>query len=100
MNKHEDTDTTLSRRDFIGRKALLGLTGLGALALAACGPVHNTARRTSRRVVRRTNRRISVLPRGYTTVNIGGSPYYYANNTYWQRMGSGPNVYYVEVIVE
>ena len=80
------------------------MAGGTALAIGACTPTRNTARRTSRRtsrrVARRTNRRINTLPRGYQTVTIGGSPYYYANNTYWQRMGSGPNVYYVEVIVE
>ena len=100
MKTHDKTDALVSRREFLGSKVLLGLTGLGALFVSACSPTHNTARRTSRRVTRRTNRRINTLPRGYQTVAIGGATYYQASGSYWQRMGSGPNVYYVEVIVE
>ena len=100
MKEQKDNDTSLSRRQFLGGKALMGLAGVGALVLSACGPARRTGRRTARRVTRRTNRRINTLPRGYETVTIGGGSYYYANGAYWQRMGSGSNVYYVEVIVE
>ena len=72
MKADQDTDTSISRREFLGRKTLMGLAGVGALVASACTPSRNTARRTSRRVTRRTSRRINTLPRGYQTVTIGG----------------------------
>jgi hypothetical protein len=35
---------------------------------------------------------IPVLPRNYTTVMIGGAPYFYANNTYYVRSPQGYTV--------
>lgn len=58
--------------------------------------VAGVARRTTRRVVRRSAVYVSTLPAGCTTVNINGAVYYQCGATYYQNTGSQ----YVVVIIE
>lgn len=50
--------------------------------------VAGVARRTTRRMVYRTNVYVSVLPRGCTVVTINGSGYHHCGATYYQPYGN------------
>ncbi len=50
--------------------------------------VAGVARRTTRRVIRRTAIFVPVLPVGYTTVVVSGATLYKSGNTYYQAEGS------------
>ncbi|NQT88166.1 hypothetical protein HQ560_15470 [bacterium] len=54
-------------------------------------------RRTTRRVVRRTTRRLYVLPGGCRTVIRDGVSYYYCGSLYYQPMFLDGRTTYVEV---
>jgi hypothetical protein len=58
--------------------------------------VAGTARRTTRRVVRRTGAYISVLPAGCVTVSINGAGYYQCGHTYYEYTGGQ----YVVIIID
>jgi hypothetical protein len=49
--------------------------------------VAGVARRTTRRVIRRTSVYVATLPVGYTTVVIDGSTCYHHGGTYYQPYG-------------
>ena len=83
----------------VGTVAVGTVAGTGLFFLSAGdadATVRSASRRTGRRTARRTSRRVSTLPRGYRTVMVGGVPYYYVNNIYYERVG---NVY-VEVVFD
>ena len=50
--------------------------------------VAGTARRTTRRVIRRTSVYVATLPRGCTTVVIDGTTLYHCGATYYQPYGN------------
>ena len=50
--------------------------------------VAGVARRTTRRVIRRTTVYVATLPVGYTTVVIEGSTCYHYGGTYYQPYGT------------
>lgn len=54
------------------------------------------ARRTTRRVIRRTSAYVSTLPAGCVTVSMNGGSYYRCGATYYQPYGNQ----YVVVIVD
>ncbi len=60
------------------------------------GSVAGTARRTTRRVVRRTNTYINTLPAGCVVTTISGARYWRCGSTYYAASGSR----YVVVIVD
>lgn len=55
-----------------------------------------TARRTTRRVIRRSSIYVAALPVGYTTVVVEGTSLYYYGGTYYQRSGDQYIVVYVD----
>lgn len=55
--------------------------------------VHGTARRTTRR----TMRRMYTLPRGYRTAVVAGTTYYVVSGVYYVPQYEGSTVVYVEV---
>jgi len=69
--------TTVVHRGPYGRAAAVGEYRPYGPASAA-----GVARRTARRVTRRT---LYALPAGYRTVYVGGSRYYVANGVYYRR---------------
>ncbi len=58
--------------------------------------VAGTARRTTRRVIRRSSIYVAALPVGYTTVVVEGVSLYYYGGTYYQRDNSQYVVVYVD----
>jgi hypothetical protein len=66
--------------------------GRPATPVSAAG----VARRTTRRVVRRTTVYISTLPAGCASVSINGAGYYQCGATYYQYTGTQ----YVVVIID
>lgn len=58
--------------------------------------VAGVARRTTRRVVRRSTIYMATLPRGCATVVIGGASYYQCGATYYQRSGGQYVVVHVD----
>lgn len=58
--------------------------------------VAGTARRTTRRVIRRSAIYVATLPVGYTTVVVEGVSLYYYGGTYYQRDGNQYIVVYVD----
>lgn len=54
------------------------------------------ARRTTRRVIRRSSIYVASLPVGYTTVVVEGTSLYYYGGTYYQRSGNQYVVVYVD----
>lgn len=54
------------------------------------------ARRTTRRVIRRSSIYVASLPVGYTTVVVEGTSLYYYGGTYYQRYGNQYVVVYVD----
>lgn len=66
--------------------------GRPATPVSAAG----VARRTTRRVVRRTTVYIAALPAGCTTVSINGATYHQCGSTYYEYYGGQ----YVVVIID
>lgn len=66
--------------------------GRPATQVSAAG----VARRTTRRVVRRTTAYVTTLPAGCVTVTVNGAGYYQCGATYYQYTGTQ----YVVVIIE
>ncbi len=60
------------------------------------GSVAGTARRTTRRVVRRTNTYVNTLPAGCVVTTISGARYWRCGSTYYAASGSR----YVVVIID
>ena len=58
--------------------------------------VAGVARRTTRRVIRRSTIYVAALPRGCTTVMIEGAAVYSCGSTYYQPYGSQFVVVYVD----
>lgn len=54
-------------------------------------------RGTARRTTRRTMRRLTVLPRGYRTAVVAGTTYYVVENVYYKPYYEGSQVVYIEV---
>ena len=63
---------------------------------ATPGSVAGVARRSTRRVVRRTTVYAATLPSNCVTVSVNGSTYYQCGSTYYQSYGGQ----YVVVIIE
>jgi hypothetical protein len=60
------------------------------------GSVAGVARRTTRRVVRRSAIYVASLPRGCATVAISGASYYQCGATYYQSYGGRYVVVYID----
>ena len=122
MSNAHNTSRAGDRRQFLRSAASATLLGLGALAsipstasagVAVRGPrgggaavrvgrpvAAPPARGVARRTTRRTMRRLTVLPRGYTTAVIAGTTYYVVDSVYYKPYYEGNQVVYVEVEVK
>ncbi len=60
------------------------------------GSVAGVARRTTRRVIRRSTVYVATLPVGYTTVVVEGTTLYKSGNTYYQIDGKQYDVVTVD----
>ena len=78
-----------------GGGAAVNVGGRGR-PVAAAPAVRGTARRTTRR----TMRRLTVLPRGYRTAVVAGVTYYVVEGVHYKPYYEGSQVVYVEVEVK
>lgn len=86
-------DTLLTREAAAG----VGRPGVGPGGVGGPGaPVAGVARRTTRRMVRRTGVMVATLPPGCSTVNVEGTTLQQCGGTYYQTSGSQYEVVNVE----
>jgi hypothetical protein len=87
------TDTLLTHESAAG----VGRPGVGAGGVGAPGaPVAGVARRTTRRMIRRTSVYVATLPQGCSTVVVEGTTLQQCGTTYYQASGSQYEVVTVE----